>query len=109
MGDILEIHYFDRSKGQKKKCRTPFKKEPLKLEEVENLERNFCRKDTKTGVQKQIRCLACKCQVESSDALKSHLKGNRKSQINFENRKRNFEFSKALFLPPKAETQFWLV
>ena len=70
----LQILHFDRSSGAKK-CRTPFKTEPLSLEDAETLDKNFCKKDPDSGVQKQIKCLACRCQIEASSALKSHLKG----------------------------------
>lgn len=74
--DILEVLYYDRSSGLKK-CRTPFKLEPLPLEKVEELRKNFCKKDPKTGVQKLIRCLACQCQIEAAGALKDHLNGEK--------------------------------
>ena len=74
--DCLQILHFDRSKGMKK-CKTPFKTEPLKVIEAETLDKNFCKKNPDTGVQKQIKCLACRCQIEASSALKSHLKGDK--------------------------------
>ena len=33
----------------------------------------FCKKDITTGIQKQLRCKVCKCLMESTNALKSHL------------------------------------
>ena len=60
-----------------KKCKTPFKTEPLKVIDAQTLDKNFCKKNPNTGVQKQIKCLACRCQIEASSALKSHLKGDK--------------------------------
>ena len=60
-----------------KKCKTPFKTEPLKVIDAQTLDKNFCKKNPETGVQKQIKCLACRCQIEASSALKSHLKGDK--------------------------------
>ena len=74
--ECLEILHFDRSKGMKK-CKTPFKIEPLKVIDAQTLDKNFCKKNPETGVQKQIKCLACRCQIEASSALKSHLKGDK--------------------------------
>ena len=52
--ECLQVLHFNRSSGNKK-CRTPFKTEKLLIEDVEKLQRNFCKKDPVTGVQKQIR------------------------------------------------------
>ena len=71
---LLEIHYFDRTSGHKK-CKLPFKVEPLPLADVEDLKKNFCKKNPETGVQKQFKCLPCVCRIEASVALKQHLKG----------------------------------
>ena len=71
---LLEIHYFDRTSGHKK-CKLPFKVEPLPLADVEELKKNFCKKNPETGVQKQFKCLPCVCRIEASVALKQHLKG----------------------------------
>ena len=71
---LLEIHYFDRTSGHKK-CKLPFKVEPLPLADVEDLNKNFCKKNPETGVQKQFKCLPCVCRIEASVALKQHLKG----------------------------------
>jgi hypothetical protein len=74
--DVLEVLSFDRSKGMKK-CRRPFVREKIATEKAEALDKNFCKKDPETGIQKQIRCLACYCQMESCKALKAHLKGEK--------------------------------
>ena len=71
---IFQIHYFDRTSGHKK-CKLPFKSEPLPVSDVEKLEKNFCKKNPQTGVQKQFKCLPCNCRIEASVALKQHLKG----------------------------------
>ena len=71
---LLEIHYFDRTSGHKK-CKLPFKVEPLPLADVEGLNKNFCKKNPETGVQKQFKCLPCVCRIEAAVALKQHLKG----------------------------------
>ena len=55
---IFQIHYFDRTSGHKK-CKLPFKSEPLPVSDVEKLEKNFCKKNPQTGVQKQFKCLPC--------------------------------------------------
>ena len=52
--ECLQVLHFNRSSGNKK-CRIPFKTEKLLIEDVEKLQRNFCKKDPVTGVQKQIR------------------------------------------------------
>ena len=76
MKECLQILHFDRTSG-KKKCRTPFKIEELLVSDVEKMDKNFCKKHPQTGVQKQIKCLACNCQIEAAQALKDHLKGEK--------------------------------
>ena len=95
---ITEVWHFDRSKGFTNlgKKAKPSKTEPVSLilkELYDNfnnarngqdpqsvtetslslLPKDFCKKDTKTGIQKQLKCLACKCLIECTNALKSHL------------------------------------
>ena len=74
--ECLQILHFDRTSG-KKKCRTPFKIEELLVSDVEKMDKHFCKKHPQTGVQKQIKCLACNCQIEAAQALKDHLKGEK--------------------------------
>ena len=46
------------------------------------LPKTLCKKDAETGVQKQLKCVACNTQMEALDALKAHL-GGQKHQKNF--------------------------
>jgi hypothetical protein len=86
----IDVLHFDRT--VRKKCRFPTNRENLvaiqqaKVEEkqidsvekfVENLPRNFCKKDFKTGIQKQFECQACQCLMESLQALTAHVKGEK--------------------------------
>ena len=95
---ITEVWHFNRSKGftnlgkKAKPCKTEPVSQILKelydnLKDTANgeeqnsvtetslslLPKDFCKKDTKTGIQKQLKCLACKCLIECTNALKSHL------------------------------------
>ena len=74
MNDFLQVFHFDRSSGGKK-CKTPFKIEPLSSDAAKDLKKNFCKKNPETGVQKQIKCLACDCRIEAIAALTHHLIG----------------------------------
>ena len=96
---ITEVWHFDRSNGgfsnlgkKAKPCKTEPVSQILKelydnLKNTANcqskcsvtetslslLPKDFCKKDSKTGIQKQLKCLACKCLIECTNALKSHL------------------------------------
>lgn len=72
--ECFQVLYFDRTNGNKK-CRTAIKIEDISIKEVNDLEKNFCKKDPKTGIQKQIRCLACQCLIQATQTLREHLKG----------------------------------
>lgn len=79
----LQIFHFNRKSGAKK-CKTPFKVQPLTTKDALELDKNFCRKDPETGVQKQVKCLACDCRIEAITALQQHLKGIQKPIGNVE-------------------------
>ena len=70
----LQVLFFDRTSGSKK-CRTPFKTEKLSQAAADSLPMKFCKKDPKSGIQKQFKCLACSCQIEAVQALIQHLEG----------------------------------
>ncbi len=99
----IDVLHFDRS--VRKKCRFPnhrenlvdilkesekkFEKESEKKFEsiektLEGLPKNFCKKDLKTGIQKQFECQACKCLIESLLALQAHIKGEKHSKAMME-------------------------
>ena len=104
----IEVWHFDRSKGSTniglRKKTQPCKVNAISAELKElqtkeivsredtnggqmilpfsSLPLNFCKKDAKTGLQKQLRCQACKCLMESTNALKAHL-NSQKHQDNF--------------------------
>ena len=96
---VLEVWHFDRSGGatnigQRKKT-LPCKIETVtsslnsinegKLSSGKNLceteevlrisllPKDFCKKDINSGIQRQFRCMACACLMESTNALKGHL------------------------------------
>ena len=84
----IDVLHFDRS--VRKKCRFPNHRENLvdilkesekEFESIEKslegLPKNFCKKDLKTGIQKQFECQACKCLIESLLALQAHIKGEK--------------------------------
>ena len=86
----IDVLHFDRT--VRKKCRFPncrenlveILKESSKGKEFESVEKslegfpkNFCKKDLKTGIQKQFECLACKCLIESLLGLMAHIKGEK--------------------------------
>ena len=86
----IDVLHFDRT--VRKKCRFPNQRENLvstlqaKIDEkqldsvdkcIEIIPRNFCKKDTKTGIQKQFECQACKCLMESLQALAAHVQGEK--------------------------------
>ena len=85
--EVIEICHYNRGSANKK-CRVPTNTEPLlkvltelglhnvSAEEL-RLPKNFCKKDPRTQLQKQIKCLACRCQMESPDAFAAHLKGDK--------------------------------
>ena len=93
----IEVWHFDRSKGSTniglRKKTQPCKVNAISAELKElqtkeivsredtnggqmilpfsSLPLNFCKKDAKTGLQKQLRCQACKCLMESTKCIKS--------------------------------------
>ena len=86
----IDVLHFDRS--VRKKCRFPNHRQNLvdilrtKIDEtqpnsvekyVEILPKNFCKKDTRTGIQKQFECQACSCLMESLQALTAHVQGEK--------------------------------
>ena len=106
---VVEVWHFDRSKGstnigtrkKTKPCQVssvfialkellPNKLDIKDGEYIDEklipfsiLPQNFCKKDVKTGFQKQLRCQACKCLMESTNALKAHLQ-SQKHNDNFD-------------------------
>ena len=87
---VVDVLHFERNSN--KKCRHPKNRENLSeilrrtLSEplpesddqcLETLPKNFCKKDLRTGIQKQFECLACKCLIESLGGLLAHLKGDK--------------------------------
>ena len=105
---VIEVWHFDRSKGCTniglRKKTQPCKVDPIfvalkvsdkdcsdallcdKEDEISKhipfsqIPQNFCKKDISTGWQKQLRCQACRCLMESTNALKCHLQSTKHTE-----------------------------
>jgi RluA family pseudouridine synthase len=106
---VIEVWHFDRSKGCTN-IGSHKKNKPCKVDQISvaikevydkncsyaplcdkqaqilkhlpfsQIPQNFCKKDINTGWQKQLRCQACRCLMESTSALKCHLQSTKHTE-----------------------------
>ena len=77
--NLVHVLHFNRSNpNADKKFRKPFKREDLLDCGFDGvLPGDFCKKDPETLIQRRLLCNACRCQMESSEALKEHVSGEK--------------------------------